>query len=192
MGFWNEDLEKRTLQHPVEGYPPRSLSIKEMPMVPMVPFYRYHGSHGDHFYTCNAKEIEIFSTKEGEVGSFEYSFEVIAGYLSNTQLDGMVPLIRYWNDVDHFYTINPDEIGTTYQGQGNYGYQFEQLAGYCYSHPMTGWVPLYRYFKGQDHFYTTNPNEIGTVTPGQTGNHGYQFEQIACYISPSSVAAVVV
>lgn len=185
MGFWNEDLEKRRLEHPVEGYPPHSLPIKEMAMVPMVPFYRYRGSHGEHFYTSNAREIEISSTTEGEVGSFEYSFEVIAGYLSDTQLDGMVPLIRYWNDVDHFYTINPDEIG-----KGNYGYLYEQLAGYCYSYPMTGWVPLYRYFKGYDHFYTTNPKEIGTTTPGQTGNHGYQFEQIACYISPSSVAAV--
>jgi len=70
-----------------------------MAMIPMVSFYRYRGFHGDHFYSSNAKEIGTNTTTEGEVSSFGYTLEVIAGYLSNIQSDEMVPLFRYWNDV---------------------------------------------------------------------------------------------
>lgn len=187
MGFWKGDSEERALLYPNEGYLPHSLSINKMAMVPMVPFYRYRGSSGgDHFYTSNTKEVEV-------LGSISYDFEGMAGYLSDIQLDGMVPLNRYWNDVDHLYIANPEEIGSTSPGQrGNHGYIYEQIAGYCYTHPMTGWVPLYRYFNGADHLYTINPEEIGNTSPGQMGSHGYRFEGIACYILPPTLAAATI
>jgi hypothetical protein len=63
----------------------------------------------------------IGTNTTGEVGSFGNTTEVIAGYLSNIQSDGMVQ----WKDVGHFYSTSPGQMG-------NYGYHYEQLAGYYY------------------------------------------------------------
>ena len=95
--------------------------------------------------------------------------------------------LSLWTGKDHFYTTNPNEVGTTTPGHvGRAGYKSEGIAGYCFPEKDTipGTVPLYRYWKASvmDHFYTTNPNEIGTTTWGQTGNHGYVSQGIICYI----------
>ena len=100
---------------------------------------------------------------------------------------GTVPLYRYYNGAnhDHFYTINPHEIGTVVPGvTGRHGYTSERIAAYCYPHSSTGMVPLYRYYNGgaSDHFYTTNAAEIGTTVPGLLGLHGYRSEGVACRI----------
>jgi Repeat of unknown function (DUF5648) len=43
-----------------------------------------------------------------------------------------VPVYRYWNGVEHFYTVNADEIGTTVAGQkGRHGYTSEGIAFYA-------------------------------------------------------------
>ena len=89
---------------------------------------------------------------------------------------GTVPLYRYWaggDAIDHFYTINPLEIGTTTKGErGAHGYVCERIAGYCFPTAMPGIVPLYRYHDGHhmDHFYTTNPQEVGTTVAGEIGH----------------------
>ncbi len=52
---------------------------------------------------------------------------------------------------------------------------------------MTDSVPLYRYYAGHpksDHFYTTDASEIGTTTKAQTGNDGYVYEGVECYVYP--------
>ena len=102
----------------------------------------------------------------------------------------MVKLHRYWRlDVgDHFYTNNPNGIGTTTPGKkGKYGYAYEGVTCYLYTDQVEASVPLYRYWKGtvSDHFYTTDETEIGTTTPGEIGNFGYKFESIVGYCFPS-------
>ena len=96
-------------------------------------------------------------------------------------------MYRYWKASvwDHFYTTNPEEIGTTTSGEtGNFDYVSEGIAGHCHPTQIADSVPLYRYWQSasSDHFYTTNPKEIGTVTPGQVGNFGYISEGVACYV----------
>jgi len=100
-----------------------------------------------------------------------------------------VNVYRYYKHSvgDHFYTINPSEIGTTIPGQvGKGGYKFEGIIGSLESADTemddfgvgVNAVDLHRYWNSQltDHLYTTDPDEIGTITPGQTGNLGYKYE----------------
>ena len=153
----------------------------------LVPLYRYWRALGaDHFYTTNKDEIG--TTTPGTTGHYHYTSEGIQCLVYSKQVEGSVPLYRYFrvSGVDHFYTTNGNEIGTTTPGQGNYGYSNEGIAGYCFSSFKPGTIPLYRYFHsvGFDHFYTTNSQEIGTTNPGATGKHGYVAEGIACYVLP--------
>lgn len=146
--------------------------------------YRYyHSSLINHFYTTNINEIG--AVYHGLVGRYGYTSEGIQCLIYTKQVEGSVPLYRYFNGQDHFYTTNSNEIGTTTPGQvGRYGYKSEGIAGYCFPHVRQGTVPLYRYYKGSgvDHFYTTNIAEIGTAVSGHVGLHGYKSEGVACYV----------
>ncbi|MCC5606556.1 hypothetical protein LC612_07075 [Nostoc sp. CHAB 5834] len=101
-----------------------------------------------------------------------------ASYVTRT-IDGVVvtayAFYRYYNgsNVDHFYTVNFDELG-----YGNGGYILEGVAGYIPKISYPGTVPLYRYYSGagSDHFYTTNFSELGG------GRIGYVYEGIAGYV----------
>ena len=152
--------------------------------------YRYwHVNPSNHFYTTNWREIG--QVIRGRRGNHNYISEGVACHLEETNFyPGLVPLYRYFkgHGLDHFYTTNAGEIGTTKPGQiGRHGYRSEGIVGYCYSRPTKGTVPFYRYWKPQavDHFYTTNPAEIGTVVHGQRGRFGYISEGIACYVYPN-------
>lgn len=152
--------------------------------------YRYWNGHAiDHFYTTNIDEIG--TATHGVVGNYNYKSEGTACLIYNTQVTDSVPLYRYFiggSLLDHFYTTNANEIGTTTNGQtGRYGYVSEGIAGYCFPSLKPGTIPLFRYFRGgtpSDHFYTTNANEIGTITAGTVGNYGYKSEGIVCYVLP--------
>ena len=100
-----------------------------------VPLYRYwKASVSDHFYTTNAEEIG--TTTPGQTGNHGYVSEGVAGYCFPHPSYGTVPLYRYWKASvsDHFYTTNPDEIGTTTPGQvGKHGYKSEGVA--CHVFP---------------------------------------------------------
>jgi hypothetical protein len=153
-----------------------------------VPIYRYyHEGNHDHFYTTNAGEIGTITP--GQTGTHGYKFESIIGYAYPHE-HHINTVHRYYHEGhhDHFYTANPEEIGTTTPGAvGNHGYKHESAAFHIFTHHHGGLVPMYRYYHegNHDHFYTTNAGEIGTTTPGQTGHHGYKFESIVGYVSPS-------
>lgn len=141
-----------------------------------VALYRYWNGK-DHFYTTNANEIG--TTTPGLKGKCGHTSEGTACYISSTQAPGYLPLYRYFNGTEHFYTTNPHEIGTDVAGvKGKGGYTCEGIAGFV---PSKG-TPLYRYWNGTDHFYTTNAQEIGTTTAGLKGKCGYTSEGIACYV----------
>jgi hypothetical protein len=153
-----------------------------------VPIYRYwHGSQHDHFYTTNAGEIG--TTTPGKKGKFDYVFENILGYAYPHE-HHINTVHRYYHKKhrDHFYTTKADEIGTTTPGEkGNHKYKYEKAAFHIFTHQHGGLVPMYRYYhdSDNDHLYTTNAAEIGTTTPDSKGHHGYKFEEILGYVSPS-------
>jgi hypothetical protein len=97
------------------------------------PLYMYYNDETvDHFYTLN--EEEIGTTTPGEFGNHGYQSAGIAGYCSKEEFPGSIPLYRYWNHGDHFYTTNVNEIGTTTPGHiGKHGYYSEGIA--CYVLP---------------------------------------------------------
>ena len=99
---------------------------------------------------------------------------------------GIVPFLRYWNNIDHFYTTNLQEIGTDTVGHiGRSGYKSEGIVGSIHDTPDRGTIPLYRYWNGLDHFYTTKSDDIGTTVVGVTGKHNYKSEGIAGYCFPN-------
>ena len=144
--------------------------------------YRYFNGY-EHFYTQNINEIG--TTVPGQRGNHGYTSEGIQCSILSSRVAGSVPLYRYWNNREHFYTTNSNEIGVTTPGHvGHHGYRYEGIAGYCFPRQYHGTVPLYRYWNGADHFYTTNWHEIGTHISGHTGQHNYRCEGIACYVYP--------
>jgi len=153
-----------------------------------IAIHRYqHDQHHDHFYTTNVAEIG--TTHVGHVGQHGYKYEGVLGFAYPA--DHQVNVVhRYYHEGhhDHFYTTNGGEIGTTENGHtGNHGYKSEGTAFHIFSHHHHGLVPVYRYMNDQhhDHFYTTNAGEIGTTNVGQVGNHGYKFEGVLGYVSPT-------
>jgi len=166
-------------------YEGASFSVFNHPHAGLVPVYRYflEAKH-DHSYTANAGEIG--KTHPGEVGNFGYKCEGTLGYVSATEFPGSVAILRYFQDAqqNHFYTVDPNEIGTTHVGQaGKFGFKFEGVVGYAYP-AKADLVPVYRYWNAglTDHFYTTNAGEIGTTVSGQAGNHGYVSEGVAFHV----------
>ena len=121
-------------------------------------------------------------------GNYGYISEGTVSLIHTSPVAGSCFLYRYAiHGVEHFYTTNPHEIGTTTAGQvGKHGYISEGIAGHCFPTQKAGTVPLYRYWQpsNRDHFYTTNANEIGTCTPGVVGKYGYISEGVACYVFP--------
>lgn len=120
-------------------------------------------------------------------GANGWASEGVACKLLVYNYPGTLPLYRYWNGKNHFYTTNIGEIGTTIPGStGKLGYKSEGIVGYCYPNHRTGTIPLHRYYQsaGVDHFYTVNADEIGTHASGQVGLHGYKDEGVACYVFP--------
>ncbi|KAL5479584.1 hypothetical protein EMCRGX_G023126 [Ephydatia muelleri] len=137
----------------------------------------------DHFYTTYF--FEIGTALFGQIGNFSYKAEGVQCILKTEPRRDLVPLFRYFNGQDHFYTTDPDEIGTTLPGViGRYGYQYEHIPGYCYRKREQDTVPLYRYCNLVDHFYTTNPDEIRTIVRGEYGRFGYRYEGVVCYVLP--------
>ncbi len=109
----------------------RACTLSSSPNNGLSPLYRYWNGK-DHFYTTNGKEIG--TTKIGVVGKFGYKSEGIAGYCYNTWIPTTLPLYRYWNGADHFYTINKAEIGTIVVGKvGKFNYKYEGIA--CFVRP---------------------------------------------------------
>ena len=131
--------------------------------------------------------LKDFTNKNvsGVTGKYGYVSEGDACFISAKSGSGLVPLFRYYNGFEHFYTSNSAEIGTTTSGVvGNYGYRSEGIAGYCYGAPTTGTIPFHRYWNGKEHFYTTDVKEIGTTTSGAVGKYNYKYEGVACYVKP--------
>ncbi|XP_019858871.1 PREDICTED: uncharacterized protein LOC109587090 [Amphimedon queenslandica] len=96
----------------------------------VVPLYRYyHGKIHDHLYTSDFNELAC-----GEGNPDGYNYEGIQGYCFKYSLPGINrPLYRYYSDnaMDHFYTTNEAEIGTTTIGvTGKHGYISEGMT--CY------------------------------------------------------------
>uniref|UniRef100_A0A7M5WJ62 DUF5648 domain-containing protein n=2 Tax=Clytia hemisphaerica TaxID=252671 RepID=A0A7M5WJ62_9CNID len=100
-----------------------------------IPLYRYWRRYwSDHFYTTNIREIG--TARRGQRGRYGYVSEGITAYCYPSSRQGLIPLYRYWKAsiVDHFYTTNIREIGTSVRGKyGHHGYKSEGIV--CYVFP---------------------------------------------------------
>jgi hypothetical protein len=82
---------------------------------------------------------------------------------------GTVPLHRYYNGSEHFYTRSASAPA---------GFVDEGIACHVSNVQGPSMVPLYRYMRrdGNYHFYTTDPNEVdGNAEWLAEGNEGYVF-----------------
>ena len=146
-----------------------------------VPFYRYWNGK-NHFYTTNKNEIG--TTTPGTIGHYNYTFERVECLIHANQVVGSVPLYRYFQYqlLDHFYTTDADEIGTTTRDQfGKHGYRSEGVSGYCFPLKKPDTVPLYRYryIHSFDHLYTTEHTLLGNLKK-------YRPEGVTCYVYPAT------
>ena len=96
------------------------------------PLYRYWNGK-DHFYTINSKEIGTTTVRNSGKGG--YVCEGYEGFCFRKQITGTVPLHRYvsFNNGDHFYTVEPNEIGTIQLGHfGKNNHMYEGVACYIF------------------------------------------------------------
>jgi len=78
-----------------------------------------------------------------------------------TQEPNTVPIYRYWNGKDHYYTKTPG----LYSGYVDEGIEFNAFAT---QQPNT--VPIYQYWNGKDHYYSRS-----SVTPSGYIKEGIEF-----------------
>lgn len=92
-----------------------------------------------------------------------------------------IPMYRYFNGVDHFYTINYSELGG-----GNGVYNYEGIPFHVQDNTFhdSGTVALYRLWKDGVHVYETDPNEVTNLMV----NFGYRYEGVMGYVSPGSAS----
>jgi hypothetical protein len=69
-----------------------------------IPVFRYfHRGTSDHFYTTNFNELRN--------GDRDWTLENRAAFfVHSTQINGSVPVLRFYNGRDHLYTKNPNEF----------------------------------------------------------------------------------
>jgi len=141
-----------------------AIIMPSSPPAGAVSFFRYyHGGICDHFYTTNWGELGH--------GKHGWNYEKTEGRIYKTQVSGTVPLYRWWNGKDHFYTGESRSFR-------NHGYESEGVAGYCFPRELgSKTIPLYRWYMGgscNNHFYTTSDTE------GRRS--GYKSEGVVCYV----------
>jgi len=119
---WGEKANFGYISEGIACYLPSELTNKTLPLY-------YNGK--EHFYTAAYQEIGTITY--GETGYHGYVCEGIAGYVFKAQEVSTVPLLRYNNGKEHFYTTNGSEIGTVICGQtGKGGYTCEHGEGFVY------------------------------------------------------------
>nr|WP_314496632.1 MAC/perforin domain-containing protein [uncultured Chryseobacterium sp.] len=119
----------------------------QMEFVPIQIHRYYNNSSTDHFYT---KDTGSFS------GS-GYGYEGVAFLAYNYKAPGSVPVYRYWNGTDHYYSTSPGAPS---------GYSAEGIEFYAYPSQSNGSRPVYQYYgrKKGDHFYTTSQQNYANYT----------------------------
>jgi hypothetical protein len=125
-----------------------------------------------HLFTASHQETQ----RADDQG---FKSEGIAFYVSQTPMQGTVPLYRLFNasNSDHFYTTNEAEMKTAV-GQG--GYTSEGTLGHIGPSQLPGTVPLYRLLHPtSQHFYTTSDAERQRSI---AGGNAWKDEGIAGYV----------
>ncbi|CAF4348635.1 unnamed protein product [Rotaria socialis] len=93
-----------------------------------IPLYRYGAGSYSHFYTTNWAEIG--TNAPGTVVN-GWTMEGILGYVYGTKQPDTCPLYRYWKPGQHFYTVDPCEIGVVKPGSiGSHGFKSEGMVAY--------------------------------------------------------------
>jgi hypothetical protein len=97
---------------------------------------------------------------------FELHVVLADGRFAVTPKD-VVPLYRYYDGTDHFYTRD---------GRVPAGHVGEGITCHVSNTPGPGMVRLLRYYDGTDHMYTIDPNELaGNEGWSSEGDEGYVY-----------------
>lgn len=127
-----------------------------------IPLYRYYCPiRKNSFYTTDPDELGI-----GVVGKFVklgYKYKGIEAYVYSTKTDKTVPLYRYYNSniKNHFYTIDPNELGIGELGDiVKHNYQYTGIQAYVV--PFSVQFPDKKLEKKIRIYLTKQPDEIIT------------------------------
>ena len=105
--------------------------ILRTPQPNTIPFYRYGRALYSHFYTTSWRETG--TNVLGQVSN-GWTMEGTLGYVYRTKQPGTCPLYRYYRPDQHFYTVNPCEIGVVRPGvTGVNSFKLEGIAAYVYT-----------------------------------------------------------
>lgn len=105
-----------------------------------------------------------------------YNNEGIQCYVFKDPEHNTIPIFRYYNGQEHFYTSAAAELSNPRSG-----FWFEEVQFYAYPTQVEGTVPLYRANGPNGHLYTTDINEINRP------RSGVHLENIMCYVFPTQV-----
>lgn len=143
--------------------------LASLPEGEQLPVYRLVNNVGDYFYTISESE------KNGAIATYGYTYQ---GIVFKAYVEGgnnLVPVYRLVNNIEHFYTINENELNHA----KSIGYKEEGIAFYVLSNPINDSLDVYRLVNGDGyHFYTANLEEKERAIT----NHGYTYQGIAFYV----------
>jgi hypothetical protein len=93
-----------------------------------------------------------------------------------------IPIYRYCNGQNYYYTNNWNDIGTNFIGRvGARGFRCEGIGYYAYASQYQNSVPFHRYSRGGDYYYSHDINEYGR-------DASYKYEGIVGWIFRNSIA----
>jgi hypothetical protein len=136
----------------------------------LVPFYEYrYGNMQDFLYTTDFGELG-----NGGGGWWYLGFDM---YVYNSELEGTIPLLRYYNSWygKHHFTTDVNELDSSWT--------YEGIAGYIWPQQESGTVGIRRWYKwvsgGPVHLFTTSTQDSDTLLA-----NGWTFEGIIGYAVP--------
>ncbi len=157
-------------RYPATVPPPVALAPPTSSPDGSVEIYRFwSASNSTHFYTASVDE------RNSIVASYPrsvWSYEGVAYRAFTTQIDGTIPLFRFWSPRlnGHFYTASSDERDFTVATYPASTWTFEGVAYYVYpsTSSVAGTTAVSRFWspRNQHHFYTASAAEKNSVIAG--------------------------
>jgi hypothetical protein len=145
-----------------------------------VPMYLTSSpQYNDYFYTIDP------SQRNEALYTYGYQDNGVPFYVEDSPAAGgsvIYRLFKGWPQIDHFYTIDPNDFYTAQ----SYGWVYERNEGYLHAYQAFGTVPLYRLTRFDEatwdvaHYYTTNWYEMYYLST----YYGWTYERVEGYAYP--------
>ncbi len=162
---------------------PEALELEAMAAQTVMPVYRFWSEkYKAHFYTADlAERNRVIATWPKE-----WSYEKVAYGAYGSQVDGTVPVYRFWSEwrKSHFYTTDPAEKAYVEKTWPDV-WKYEKVAFYTFPETSTasGLQKITRFWSAQfhSHFYTADSNEVTKVVqtwPKEWSLEGERFKAL--------------